>query len=84
MKSWGFILVQLLWQLSHNDSMGRDEWEFLFQKNDLYFTKVYVRAHQNKCAFYYEKIYKSCIWISLSENKEGYREYFRINYKVQL
>ncbi len=44
MKSWGFILVQLLWQLSHNDSMGRDEWEFLFQKNDSYVTKIYVKS----------------------------------------
>ena len=34
--------------------------------------------------FYYETIYKSCIWISLSENKEGYREYFRINYSETL
>ncbi len=32
MKSWGFILVQLLWRLSHNYSVRRDEWEFLFQK----------------------------------------------------
>ena len=71
MKSWGSILVQLLWQLSHNDSMGRESGSFCF-KNDSYFTKIYVKSASKWMCFYYEKIYKSCIWISLSENKEGY------------
>lgn len=55
MRSWGFILVQLLWQLSHNYSVGRGEWEFLFQKMIHMLLKYMCRAHQNRCAFYYNK-----------------------------
>lgn len=43
--------------------------------------KYMRRAHQNRCAFYYNKHLESCIQISLSENKRGYHESFRTNYK---